>query len=115
MNANQPKTWFIDFDGTLVLHKSHMSNNDFILSSTKDFFTKVVREDDYVIITTARSHEDKTRIEKFLIKHNIKWNLILCGLPTGSRILINDRKPDGTPTAYAHNLNRDEGIDLSIF
>ena len=111
----QNKTWFIDFDGTLVTQKSHMKDDDFILPTTKDFFEKVVKENDHVIITTARSHDHKDRIEKFLNLNNIKFDLVLCGLPTGSRILINDKKPDGVLTAYAHNLNRDEGINIFEF
>lgn len=111
----QPRTWFIDFDGTLVTQKSHMSDNDVILPATIDFFDKVVQEDDCVVITTARNHDHKSRIEEFLSKNKIRYNVILCGLPTGSRILINDKKPDGTLTAYAHNLNRDEGINILDF
>ena len=106
----QPKTWFIDFDGTLVHHKSHMKDEDYILDDTKVFFETKVEQNDYVIITTARSKDHKERIENFLKKHNIKVDLILCGLPSGARILINDIKPDGMITAYSYNLERDKGV-----
>lgn len=109
----QIKTWFIDFDGTLVHHKSHMKDEDYILDDTKTFFKTKVEENDYVIITTARGHDHKERIENFLSKHDIKFNLVLCGLPSGARILINDIKPDGMITAYSYNLERDKGI-LSV-
>lgn len=109
---NLPKTWFIDFDGTLVHHKSHHSDEDFILEGTKDFFKENVEEEDIVVITTAREHFHKERIEKFLEKNEIKYNLVLCGLNSGARILINDKKPDGTITAYAYNLERDKGIKI---
>jgi hydroxymethylpyrimidine pyrophosphatase-like HAD family hydrolase len=109
---NLPKTWFIDFDGTLVHHKSHHSDEDFILEGTKDFFKENVKEEDVVVITTAREHFHKERIEKFLEKNEIKYNLVLCGLNSGARILINDKKPDGTITAYAYNLERDKGIKI---
>ena len=115
MVKDQPRTWFIDFDGTLVLQKSHMGDDDFILNATKDFFQKIIKEKDYVVITTARDQSYKERVEKFLDQNNLRWNLILCGLPSGTRILINDKKPDGTLTAYAHNLNRDEGINLEMW
>ena len=32
------------------------------------------------------------------------------GVGGGERHLINDRKSDGTKTAYAHNLTRNKGI-----
>lgn len=115
MTTNQPKTWFLDFDGTLVFQKSHLSDDDFILSTTKEFFNNIVNKNDFVIITTGRDISHKRRIENFLNKNNIKFDLVLCGLPTGARILINDKKPDGSLTAYGYNLDRDKGIDLSLF
>jgi len=115
MTNDQPRTWFIDFDGTLVTQKSHMSSQDTILYGTKNFFENIIKKEDYVIITTARDCEYKERIEQFFRLHNLKFDLIICNLPTGSRILINDKKTDGVFTAYAYNLERDKGIDTSLF
>jgi histidinol phosphatase-like enzyme len=106
------KTWFIDLDGTLVLHKSHQSEQDYILPSTVDFFRNIVKEEDFVIITTGRSEGHRERIEKLFEDYKIKFDKILCDLPTGLRILINDKKPDGTITARSLNVERDEGIAL---
>jgi hypothetical protein len=107
---NNLKTWFIDFDGTLVLQKSHLSEEDYILPGTLDFFKDIVKENDFVVITTARGEDHKNRIQEFLLKNKIKYNMIICGLPTGPRVVINDKKPDGTLTAYSVNLTRDIGI-----
>lgn len=105
------KTWFLDFDGTLVFQNSHMSDNDQILPSTINFFKKFVKEEDYVVITTARNEKDhKDRIKLFMNENNLKCDLVICGLPTGPRILINDKKNDGTKTAYSFNLDRDQGV-----
>lgn len=109
----QPRTWFIDFDVTLVAHSSHMKDEDFILNGTKDFFSSVVKENDYVVITTARGEDHRERIESFLDRNDIRFDLVLCGLPTGPRILVNDSKPCGMQTAYSYNLERDKGI-LSV-
>ena len=111
----QPKTWFVDFDGTLVTQRSHLSETDTILDGTKAFFGEVVDELDRVIITTARTCDDKGRIERFLQSHGIRVDHIICGLPTGARMLVNDKKPDGTFTAFAFNLERDKGIDHEMF
>jgi hydroxymethylpyrimidine pyrophosphatase-like HAD family hydrolase len=110
-----PRTWFIDFDGTLVTQRSHMMLTDTILEGTKAFFKEVVDKMDYVIITTARTCDHKSRIERFLESHGLRFDLVICGLTTGARMLVNDTKPDGSLTAYAFNLERDEGIDVSIF
>lgn len=107
-----PKTWFIDFDGTLVYQKSHLSEKDYVIPKTHEFFSKISR-DDFIVITTARECEEHyERIVSFLESHNIKNYKILCGLPSGKRILINDKKPDGALTAYSYNLERDIGIKL---
>lgn len=111
--SDQHRTWFIDFDGTLVLHESYILDKDIILDDTKLFFDLNVKENDYVIITTARDQNHKERIERFLVNNNIKFDIVLCGLTAGPRILINDIKPDGIITAYSYNLERDKGI-LSV-
>ena len=110
---SQPRTWFIDFDGTLVAHKSHMREEDLILDGTLDFFRYVVGKNDHVVITTARGEDHRERVETFLFKNNIRFHMVLCGLPTGPRILVNDLKPCGMQTAYSYNLERDKGI-LSV-
>lgn len=106
------KTWFLDFDGTIVYQKSYLKDEDYILPSTIDFFTNVVKENDFVIITTGREEHHKERIKKFMKGFGLKCDLIICGLPTGLRILVNDMKPDGTKTAKSYNLERDAGINL---
>jgi hypothetical protein len=109
------KTWFIDFDGTLVFQKSHLKDEDYILPGTLDFFEKIVEKEDVVIITTGRGSDHKDRISNFLQKHRIKYDLIICDLPTGPRVVVNDKKTDGTLTAYSYNLTRDEGIKIEEF
>ena len=37
--------------------------------------------------------------------------MIVYGLPYGERILINDRKPSGLPTAIAVNTDRDRFME----
>ena len=108
---NQPKTWFLDLDGTLVNHNGYKYNNERLLDGVVDFFTHTIQNDDTVIITTSRSHIYKASTINFLQKNNIRYNHIIFDLPKGERILINDRKPDGIQTAYAINLIRNKGLD----
>lgn len=109
------KTWFLDFDGTIVYQKSYREEIDYILPSTIDFFNNTIKESDFVIITTGREESHKKRIEKFMNSFGLKYDLILCGLPTGVRIVVNDKKPDGTKTALSHNVTRDEGLNFEDF
>lgn len=115
MLYDQRKTWFLDFDGTLVEQKSHYGDKDYILPKTKDFFRKIVKDNDFVVITTARNDDHKDRIALFMQTHGLKCDMIMCGLPAGPRFVINDKKPDGTETAYSLNLTRDLGIDTNIW
>jgi len=109
------KTYFLDFDGTLVYQKSYEQNEDIILPGTIDFFNNVVKEYDFVIITTARDKSHKNRIEKFMRSFGLKCDLVICGISPGKRILINDKKPDGTKTAFSLNLERDKGLTIKDF
>lgn len=104
------KTWFLDFDGTLVEQRSYKSDEDYILEDTLHFFKNVVKNEDFVVITTGREEEYRSRIESFMSKHGLKCDMIICGLPTGPRIVVNDIKPDGTKTAYSFNVKRDYGV-----
>jgi hypothetical protein len=109
------KTWFIDFDGTLVFQKSHYSAEDHILPGVVEFFQTKIKKNDYVVITTAREEaQHKARIKNFLEKNNLRFDFILCGLPSGPRVVMNDTKPDGTVTAVAIPLKRDAGLHFLI-
>lgn len=105
-------TWFLDFDGTIVDQKSHVLSKDYLLPSAVEFFTKKVKKDDIVIITTARKKDHKSRIKKFMESNDFKCDMIICEISSGVRVLINDKKPDGTKTAYSYNVTRNEGIDI---
>jgi hypothetical protein len=91
-----------------------LGEKDHILPGTKEFFDKAVKQDDFVVITTARDEGYRERIIRFMRANKLKCDMVLCGLPSGPRILINDKKPDGTKTAYSLNLRRDRGIDANI-
>ena len=105
------KTWFIDLDGTIILHGENLENNNILLEKSKIFFDQI-DDNDVVVLTTARKKEEKHKILKFMEKHNLKCDEIICDLPTGSRILINDTKPSGYITAYSFSINRNEGIEI---
>lgn len=109
------KTWFLDFDGTIVYQESYFKDEDRILPTTIDFFNNSIGENDFVVITTGREDCHKDRIKNFMNSFGLKCDLVICGLPTGVRILVNDAKPDGTKTAFSHNVTRDEGINLDNF
>jgi hypothetical protein len=109
----QPKTWFIDLDGTIVEHNGYKNGGDVLLNGVKPFFDNINSED-IIIITTARSSYYSNETISFLNNNGIRYDKIIFDLPTGERILINDKKPDNKITAIAVNLDRNEGLKKLI-
>ena len=103
------KTWIFDLDGTLVKHNGYKNAEEELLPGVKEFFSKISK-DDRIVILTARNIKYQQITEKFLNENNIRFDYIIYDLPTGERILFNDKKPSGLKTAYSYNLNRDTGL-----
>lgn len=101
--------WLFDLDGTLVVHNAYLYGEDELLPGVKVFWDQIPMHH-IIIILTARSQTYRTVTEVFLQKNELRFNYLLMDMPKGERILFNDRKPDGTPTAYAINLTRDVGL-----
>ena len=62
-----------------------------------------------IILTTSRSKKDD--LIKLLLKYNIPYDDLICGLPSGKRIIINDYKDDLIEMCKSYNVKRNEGID----
>jgi len=122
------KTFFIDIDGTIFVHRSNEELDDMIKRSGEAShlnevpisegikFVKSISPEDSIIFTTARLSRHKEHTIKLLYFYRIRFNDILFDLPSGPRILINDSKPVGTcgnryilSTAYAMNVDRNSG------
>ena len=125
------KTWFIDIDGTIVYHQNDYNLDDIIEELGNDShtmekpiersvnFLNSISHDDTIVLTTARDSKHKDHTIRMLNYYNIRYDRIMFDLRSGPRYLINDIKPPGVsgntepiPTAYAVNLERDEGIQL---
>ncbi|MCD8299141.1 MAG: hypothetical protein LUD39_05230 [Opitutae bacterium] len=105
------KTWILDIDGTLLKHNGFLTGGDVVLPGVKEFYANIA-PDDMVILLTARNHEDKEYIEKFLRENGLRFDQIIYDAPVGERILVNDKKPSGLKTAYAINTKRDSKLEI---
>lgn len=103
------KTWIFDFDGTLVEHNGYKTGEDKWLPGAKEFLENIP-ESDYILILTGRELEAKEQTEDFLKKHKIRYNKLICGMPLGERILLNDSKPSGLVMSHAVECSRNEGL-----
>ena len=101
------KTWRLDLDGTMVKHNGYkIDGHDTLLGGIEYFLDQIMKED-IVIIVTSRTEDYKQETIKFLKENNIRYNHIIFNAPYGERIVVNDKKPSGLPTALAINTDRD--------
>tara|TARA_A100001011_G_C13905957_1_gene673035 strand:- start:270 stop:647 length:378 start_codon:yes stop_codon:yes gene_type:complete len=107
--ANLNKTWFIDIDGTIIKHNSHLKGQNVLLDSVKDFWNSI-SEKDKIILVTNRNKKYKKETTQFLKKNNLRFDNIIFEVGSGQRILINDTKPSGLQTAFSFNIKRDYGF-----
>jgi len=125
---NLNKTWFVDIDGTLLIHKSNEELDKMIkdeglksylhetpIINAVSFINNLPKKD-RVILTTARENRHLDHTIRVLRHFNIRYDKIIDELGAGPRIVVNDIKPAGTAgneenldTAYAINVNRDQG------
>ena len=107
-------TWIFDIDGTLVKHNGYkIDGHDTLLDGVEEFL-KSIPNNDYIILVTSRTDEQKNRTIRFLQDNNIRFNNIIFNLPYGERILVNDKKPSGLEMSKAINLERNE-FSLDVF
>ena len=106
-------TWFVDIDGVIFPHNGYLSKGDGEceepLPGVVQFFNSLDSEDK-IILCTARKEHFRQRTERSLTAAGIRYDILIMELPTGKRILINDRKDSGMNTAFAVNIARNEGL-----
>lgn len=106
-------TWLIDLDGTLVEHNGYLHGQDILLPNAKKLLQQIPKEDK-ILILTAREEKYRAQTERFLHEQGIRYNMLLCGLPTGERILLNDNKPSNLSMCRAIALQRNQLPDFRI-
>ena len=111
------KTIILDIDGTLIEHKGTLSEvvntsspEDQALDGTVDKMDEWDSKGYNIVLITGRRESSRAFTEKQLADMNIFYDQLIMGVGGGERHLINDRKPDGTKTSYAHNLVRNKVI-----
>lgn len=113
-------SYFVDFDGTLVLNKGKYGSNnwsalkDVPIDSNISIIKKLQEQGAQIVITTSRTSEFKNYISGFLQELGIKPSNIICDLPHSPRVLINDfANTNPYPSCKAISLPRNG--DLSQY
>jgi predicted mannosyl-3-phosphoglycerate phosphatase (HAD superfamily) len=103
-------TVFLDIDGTIVKHNYNPEIYDDIFVKGAEEVLRELQEKNYLIIlVTSRIQKHCERLLEVLARKRIFVTLI-SDLPTGRRILINDKKYN-EDKAIAINVKRDGGFD----
>ena len=117
MNVHdRPSTIFCDIDGTLIehAHPNEASKPGFktqLLPGTIEKLLEWERSGYRIILTTGRKESMRSQTIKQLEEVGIMYDHLIMGFGSGPRYLINDRRPEnGQDTAFAINVDRNEGI-----
>lgn len=113
-NGEPQGTIFCDIDGTLIRHedKPDYSRLPEVLPGSREKLQAWIDQGYHVVLCTARKTKDEARIAEMLKALGIPHHRLITGLSSGTRIVINDRKPHAIFTAQAGSLEiaRDAGI-----
>ena len=107
-------TIICDIDGVIFRHKGDITKQHLgpaeVLTGVKEKLKQWDLEGCTIILITGRRESTRVATEKQLLESGIIYDHLIMGIPRGMRILINDKKQDGTETAAAINLERNEGF-----
>ena len=104
-----PKVWIVDLDGVVFRHNAYLDGDDAILDGAVEFWEQS-EPDDVVVVMTGRSESERPRTLGLLAELGLRVDHAMFGRPKGERVVINDTKPSGLPTAFSVNLARDTGL-----
>ena len=103
------KTWIFDLDGTLVEHNGYKSTER-ILPGVVEFYQSNIKDDDVIVLMTARTKSQSLSALKVLKDNNLRYDMVISELPHGERIIFNDKKNSGLETCHSVNLDRNKGL-----
>jgi hypothetical protein len=110
-----PKTIICDIDGCILKHMGNLYKiqieSPILLNGVKEKFDEWEKKAYKIILLTGRKESMREITEIQLKSQGLFWDVLIMGATRGQRVLINDLKPScDTPTAYAVNLQRDQGL-----
>jgi NDP-sugar pyrophosphorylase family protein len=118
--TEKPKTIFCDIDGTIIKHLHKFSDlgkfDAEILPGVINKFNEWDSKGYKIILTTARKESARAITEKHLNGLGLCWDILIMGVTSGHRILINDKlnyKDEDRATAI--NLITNDGFDSTYW
>ncbi|MHA1592728.1 MAG: hypothetical protein ACTSUP_09685 [Candidatus Heimdallarchaeaceae archaeon] len=112
----RPKTIFCDIDGVIFYYpdrnvaQQHLGRPK-VLPGIREAFADWDLKGYRIILVTGRREGVRKHTEKQLVEAGIFYDHLIMGLGGGTRIMINDYKPDDKKdTAVAINVERNKGL-----
>jgi NDP-sugar pyrophosphorylase family protein len=114
--TEKPKTIFCDIDGTILKHAhcfSDIKDSDpVVLSGVLKKINEWDSQGHRIVLCTARKESARKMTEDHLSSLGLCWDILLMGMTSGKRILINDKlNPQDKDRANAVNVITDAGFD----
>jgi len=113
--TDKPKTIFCDIDGTILKHAHQFSdlknNNQTLLDGVLEKFNEWDSHGYKIVLCTARKESAREMTEAHLKRLGLCWDILLMGLTSGVRVMINDKINDNIPDrAKAINVITNQGF-----
>ena len=114
-----PQTIICDIDGCIFEHYGDLSKSltgdGNLLKGVAEKFKEWEAEGCNIILITGRPEVYREKTLKQLRSFGLPFDQLVMGVKNYPRHLINDIKPNGKLSAYAYNLDRNEGLkDFSL-
>lgn len=81
------------------------------LPGVKEKFDEWEKNGDYIILMTGRKESSRPHLISLLRANDLFWDKLIMGVGHGVRVLINDIKSNGSNSAIAFNMERNEGLE----
>lgn len=117
----EASTLIFDIDGVILEHDKgfhgrlgkYQYPSKPIVNNIK-LLNSYYRKGETIVLMTARPESEKKNLQKELLKLKIQYHKLVMGVPGGTRILINDKKPSNLnfKTAVAIETVRNKDISL---
>jgi hypothetical protein len=113
-NKSKSDTIFIDLDGVICIHESVPSYSKplEVIKPTVDMLKRLESEGKFIVITTARDPDEEILLRTSLKDAGVPFSRLIMGVSSGTRHIINDRKPHSpfNPVIRSYEVLRDSGI-----
>lgn len=96
--------------GSLNQCMEHALDDDIMLPGVKEKFEEWFLNNYQIILFTGRPESWRQRTHDQIVKNGLWYDQLIMGVKHCPRYLINDARADGTPSAIAIELPKNEGL-----